>query len=274
MSDLEQKIAAWRRELERALVGEKEKVCELEAHLRDDVATRCRAGAGEDTAFRDAVKQLGVPAEIAREFASLKPGWLPRARWALGVLILWGISVGTMTSLVGSAYFRGKMNLLMFTHVVIVTAGYYALAACAVLGVGALIAGRVRPLSPADRRDIRCTLFRLTVTGGALVFAGVVLGMFWASEHLGHAWQWAPVEVGATMVMLSFSLLLLVQTIVPIPDGHRWTLAMIGGAGVAVGFGAKRFDAMPSLAGWCAVLITIQLVIIVLSRRAGQRRLA
>jgi hypothetical protein len=192
----------------------------------------------------------------------------------LAVVILWGISVGTMTSLVGSAYLRGKMTLLMFTHVVIVTAGYYALAACALLGIGALITGFVRPLSPAARRDIRLTLFRLTVSSGALVFAGVVLGMFCASEHLGHAWQWAPVEVGAMIVMVSISLLFLVQTVVPIPEGHRWALAMVGGAGVAVGCGAKRFDTVLSVAWWGAALIAVQLVIIVLSRRAERHKLA
>ncbi len=74
MFNLEQEIRKWRRALRRNPSIEDGDLAELESHLREDIARRTAAGAGDEEAFRAAVME-SAPADIlGAEFQKSRPG--------------------------------------------------------------------------------------------------------------------------------------------------------------------------------------------------------
>ena len=68
MFDLEQAIAAWRRQMNAAGLRDPDPLNELESHLREDVEQRMRSGVPEEMAFGVALQQIGQAAALKEEF--------------------------------------------------------------------------------------------------------------------------------------------------------------------------------------------------------------
>ncbi len=69
MFNLEQSIAAWRRQMLAAGVKNRNVLEELESHLREEVERQARSGAGAEQAFAMATQRIGQPAALQQEFA-------------------------------------------------------------------------------------------------------------------------------------------------------------------------------------------------------------
>jgi len=68
MFNLEQALAAWRRQMAAGGITSAEVLDELESHLRDDVEEQVRAGADAQAAFVSAVLRIGPAAALKKEF--------------------------------------------------------------------------------------------------------------------------------------------------------------------------------------------------------------
>jgi hypothetical protein len=116
-----------------------------------------------------------------------------------------------------------------------------------------------------ERREVRASIFWLTVASNVLVPAGVVLGMVWAEGNLGRAWGWDLKEIGAVLVLVSTWLLLLVQKWKLVSEPVQWLLAVAGGIGVDLLLGASVFK-MEVPAWLCVALIAGQIAVAVFGR--------
>lgn len=67
--NLDQAMANWRRQMLACGFKPVDVVEELESHLRDDIETQIRSGEKEQRAFELAIRRLGTPPELAKEFA-------------------------------------------------------------------------------------------------------------------------------------------------------------------------------------------------------------
>ena len=59
MSDLDQAIADWRRQMVARGIKSSEVIAELESHLRDEIERQISSGAAEQDAYLTAVRSLG-----------------------------------------------------------------------------------------------------------------------------------------------------------------------------------------------------------------------
>jgi hypothetical protein len=71
MFNLELAIAEWRQQMLAVGIKTPGALDELESHLRDDVEQRMRLGAGAQEAFEIAVRQIGRPGALRKEFAKI-----------------------------------------------------------------------------------------------------------------------------------------------------------------------------------------------------------
>ena len=69
--NLERAIVDWRGQLTVAGMKSAKVLDELEAHLRDTIDRETRAGAGAESAFNAAVKQIGTSSNLKNEFAKI-----------------------------------------------------------------------------------------------------------------------------------------------------------------------------------------------------------
>src|SRR4051812_31658588 len=93
MFNLEVEIRKWRKSIAAAVPGP-ERVRELENHLRDHIETKVRSGISAEVAFAEAVKRIGEPNALAREFHQLGT-WRPKSRPVIAVLIVHGLLIAT-----------------------------------------------------------------------------------------------------------------------------------------------------------------------------------
>jgi hypothetical protein len=90
MFDLEKSIAAWREEMIRAGITQRDVLDELESHLREDVARQVGSGATEEAAFANASERIGQAKKLKREFAkNVRTGsvWLQKLKHGLAVFL-------------------------------------------------------------------------------------------------------------------------------------------------------------------------------------------
>ncbi|HEU5397601.1 MAG TPA: hypothetical protein VFV81_10555 [Verrucomicrobiae bacterium] len=88
MSDLEQTIAGWRRQMLAAGVPTPS-LTELESHLREDLDRQIRAGVDPETAWELAVGRIGHPRQLGSEFEKVGYHWphpLAIGAWVLFVV--------------------------------------------------------------------------------------------------------------------------------------------------------------------------------------------
>ncbi len=80
MFDLEQAIAEWQRQMAAGGITGKDRLDELESHLREEIEQRIRAGRPEAEAFAASVDQIGPPATVEAEFSKID-GARERLEW-------------------------------------------------------------------------------------------------------------------------------------------------------------------------------------------------
>ncbi len=208
MFDLEQHIQEWRRTLTRALGDRPEVADELESHLRDDVARRVQSGQTPEQAWDQASARLGSPAQLAAEFGKLPPpgpvSWLP-ARALVGLL---GALAVVLAVVVLARLGQGKSGPLLAGHLFAVTAGYTLAFAVGTLAAWSILARLLRGRDDWRAEAFRSTARLLATLGLPLTAVGVVLGAWWAREHLGRAWGWDPREIGGLSVLVWYGLML------------------------------------------------------------------
>src|ERR1700754_2646558 len=97
--DLDQKITAWRQQMMAGGIRNPAILDELESHLREDIERQTQAGDSEPVAFASAVKRIGPPGVIQREFGKTR---LSRALEKMmmvmaGLVAVFGIFLTTVT---------------------------------------------------------------------------------------------------------------------------------------------------------------------------------
>jgi hypothetical protein len=207
MFDLEQQIRQWRQSLAGALGGQAEVVEELEGHLREEVQRLVRSGQSPDRAWEAALSRLGTAHQLAGEFGKLPPS---PAVWLPGRLAL--LAMGAVAVLLGCLlllqFLKDKMDPLLAVHVYAITVGYTAMFAAGALAVWSLLARATRGWDAQRAATLRYYSLRLTLFGLGLTALGVVLGGWWARDHLGRYWGWDVKELGGLAVLLWYGVML------------------------------------------------------------------
>lgn len=72
MSDLEQSIADWRRQMLAAAIKTPVPLEELEIHLHDEIERHVKSGANAQMAFEMSVRQIGQPEVLNSEFKRIE----------------------------------------------------------------------------------------------------------------------------------------------------------------------------------------------------------
>lgn len=104
MSNVNDAILVWRRELEQSGGVPADDVNELESHLQQEMETLQQSGLRPDEAFVIAARRLGHPADLAAEYSKNDAlmSWRRPAR-----LVLWGLLILEALSLTWSAILLG-----------------------------------------------------------------------------------------------------------------------------------------------------------------------
>jgi hypothetical protein len=199
MFDLESQIRAWRADLAAAMGNAPEPLDELESHLRDDIDRRIRLGADAQSAFEAARAQLGEAGRLAQEFAKTGdrrwiPGWIAIGTVAAAVLLaaIWEAARAS----------SGKVQPLMAWHVITVVGGYVAMLAVGMLAAWSVFSSTILRRSAARTRALQPVALKLSIAATIMTTIGVVLGAFWAREHLGRYWGFDLKEIGGAAVIV------------------------------------------------------------------------
>ena len=236
MPELEQRIAEWRRRMQVAGIRTPGSLEELESHLREDIRSLMSAGESEARAFDAASSRMGDPKSLGREFnkvAGTRCGAVMIVSW------LWAGLMLLMTVLMVWNLLVGKSSVLLLTHVWAMTAGYGAAFVAGVFGIYYIGCRWFGALLPVRQQSLARAAFWFSHLSAALVVAGLVLGMFWSSWHLGRSWAWDPREIGALLVSVWFIALSAAQRFGRVSE--RTTMLMCISGNVLVGlawFGA------------------------------------
>jgi hypothetical protein len=181
---------------------------ELEGHLREEVQRLLQLGQPAEQAFTAALARLGSPEQLAAEFGKVPPSpvaWLP-GRLALGILVALGLC---MAWLLLSRLWQGQMEPLLAAHIFTVTLGYTASFAVGALAVWSILVRAARGWDVHRSEALRAVVWKLTGVGLGLTIVGVLLGAWWAGEHLGRSWAWDPKEIGGSCVLVWYGVMLL-----------------------------------------------------------------
>ncbi len=231
MPEREELIAQWRRNLAETTGCTKDVLDELESHLRDELQQLIQSGQSEEQAFALAVSRLGPPGTLATEFAKVAEpaSWLPIRLGMFGVTILTTLLVGFLLL----RWQEGRLELLLATHVGAVTLGYTLSLLAGTLVICYVAVRPFHDLTAGQIRGLERAVFMLTAAAAVLTLMGILLGCVWAEEHLGRFWGWDPREIGAAVVVIweTFLILLLMARVWE----HRVILLSILGNGL-VGF--------------------------------------
>jgi hypothetical protein len=203
MFDLKAQIEEWRRAVSAQFGDRTDVLDELEAHLREDVEQRVRAGAPPELAWEQARAQLGEPRALAAEFAKVRGrAWLP-ARVTLAVVIGFALSVAVWAFARAS---QGRIDTLLAVHVVAVTVGYTAVFAVGTLSACALLARATGRWDATRARGFRSAVLMLGATSLSLTAVAIALGSLWARDHMGRYWGWDAKEIGGLAVLAASGL--------------------------------------------------------------------
>ena len=256
MRDLEQQIANWRRAMTKASGYRPELLNELEEHLREEIARLHRTGVSADKVFEMAVSKLGAPAPVVAEFDKLTATpatWLPikiaRASVVMVALVLPAVFI-----------FKLDKGALLATHIVCVTLGYLMTFVIGGLAVCALLSQWFGTSGPTQRHALLRSIFRFAGISAILTGIGIVLGAFWAKDHMGRYWDWDLKETGGTLVFGWAALIAAFQWLRPVQNAVV-LLAILGNAVTAwAWFGANAGGnplSSPFLAAFMAVHVVL-----------------
>jgi hypothetical protein len=190
-----------------ALGAKAEVIEELEGHLREEVQRLVQSGHAPERAWDTALGRLGTPQQLAGEFKKLPPR---PAAWLPGRLVL--AALGGLAAFLGwllvTKLLHGETQLLLAVHVFAVTIGYSAMFAVGALAVWSLVARTLRGWDDQHAATLRYYTLRVTFLGLGFTAVGVVLGAWWAREHLGRLWGWDVKELGGLAVLLWYGVML------------------------------------------------------------------
>jgi ABC-type transport system involved in cytochrome c biogenesis permease subunit len=146
-----------------------------------------------------AVARLGGPSSVRTEFNKIK-----RAP-VLPVLIgswLWVGAVVVLAALLSRAVLSGRLNLLTYTHVLSVTAGYSAACLMGGFGIFYVCWSRFGALSPLRQQSLGRAVHFFSHLAAGLVIVGILSGTFVSKQYFGRYWSWDPKEIGGLCVAL------------------------------------------------------------------------
>src|SRR6185295_15091896 len=107
MPNLEESIAAWRRQMQAEGITATALLDELESHLRDDLEQQQRSGLGPEQAFEVSVRRIGQARELKLEFA--RASQAPVAL-RLGMSVVSVFFVGFIVWLSAFTFFQMKLG--------------------------------------------------------------------------------------------------------------------------------------------------------------------
>jgi hypothetical protein len=262
MFNLEVKISEWRRQMLAAGIKSPMPLDELESHLREDFRTFLSAGKSENQAFELAVSRLGSPGPLRTEFNKLRnPAWWPvKIGYCLyaGAMILAAVYIAISYKL---KYEASKMGLitnpiLLYAHVVSITAGYCAVFFAGFFGILYVCRRLFRELSPDRQQSLDRAALLFSELSVGFVIVGTVLGMLWCRLQTGKFLMGDVKEVGALCVDIWFVVLSVLHRRRRV--GERATMLMCVGGNIIVSlawFGAAIYnDGQRMHAGWARYL--------------------
>jgi hypothetical protein len=182
MFNLEQSIAAWRRQMLAAGIKPPAPLDELESHLREDIGSLNSAGMPLAEAFQLAVSRIGGPASLRTEFNKLKsnrcwPVVIGSRLWVYGVVVLAMIFSWNL--------FAEGRNFLLSAHIFSLTAGYGAAFLAGSFGICYVCYRSFHAVSPVRRQALSRAVHSFSHLAAGLVVVGLILGMLWSRQHSG-----------------------------------------------------------------------------------------
>lgn len=167
---------------------------ELENHLRGDIAALVLTGKVELEAFQLATARLGSPIAVQIEFDKIKHGPI----WSVKIgSLLWLAAVIVMTALLANGLFDGRMNPLLFGHVLAVTAGYGAAFLIGIFGICSVCWRLFGRLSLVRQQSLGRAVHLFSHLAVGLVIVGILIGLPVSKQLFGRFWRWNPKEIGA-----------------------------------------------------------------------------
>jgi ABC-type transport system involved in cytochrome c biogenesis permease subunit len=240
MFNLEQAIAEWRRQMLAAGIKSPVPLEELESHLRQDFAALVLAGKPEPEAFQLAAARLGSPASMRIEFDKIKGGQIRSVK--IGWL-LWLAAVIVTAALLARGLIAGRMNPLMFAHVLAMTAGYGAAFLTGIFGICSVCWRLFDRLSQVRQQSLGRTVYLFSHLALGLVIVGMMVGLPVSQQLFGRFWRWDPKEIGALCAAVWLIVLVAMQRFGRLSD--RGLMLMCIGGNVVVSlawFGAGIID--------------------------------
>jgi hypothetical protein len=207
MFKLNQAIAEWRRQMLAAGIKTPAPLEELEIHLREDIDTLRSSGMSEARAFHAAVSRLGTPGLVREEFKKVEH---PRSAAATIASFAWMGTVVLLVLMLSGKLFSGKLSFLLFTHIVSLTAGYFAALLTGGLGIYHVCCRWFPGTTPSRDQSLGRAVVWFTRISAALVAVGVLLGMIWSKQNRGAFFGADPREIGTACVLawLTFAMLI------------------------------------------------------------------
>jgi hypothetical protein len=198
MLKLEQLISEWRKTMASGQRLGKDRLDELETHLRETVDQLVRTGMSEADAFETALAQLGSSPALSSEFKKLdQRTWLP-LKVVIGIEL--AVALG-MAPLLASRIINKGSGLLLATHVFTVTIGYVTVFLIGALGICYVCQRCFSDFSLSRQRSISRLTFPLGVLALCVTAIGTGLGMLWAKGAWDRYWAWDVKETGAACVL-------------------------------------------------------------------------
>jgi len=197
MHNLEQQIAEWRKA--NAPVIGRERIGELENHLREALGELIQSGVPAGEAWATALARLGDANALAAEFRKVEPG----TYWPLRIGFAGWIVCGMALLFFVKARIAGQIaENILAVHAFTITMGYSASLIVGAVGICSIGQGFFAPLSPSESQRLVRPLFNFSVMAWVLSLLGVILGMVWASIAWGRAWGWDAKECGGLAVLV------------------------------------------------------------------------
>lgn len=149
-----------------------------------------------------------------------------------------------------------RLGLLLAAHVGAITLGYSVSLLVGMLVICYVTVRPFRDLDPGQMRALEREVVLLMSTASVLTLTGVLLGCFWAKDHLGRYWGWDPKETWAAVVLVWDGVLL---SLLATRLGQRRVLhlAILGNSLVAVAW----FVGVPHLRNGLIVFTLTQLLL-------------
>ena len=257
MSKLEQLISEWRKTMAGSQRLGKDRLEELETHLRETIERFIRTGMSEADAFQAAVAQLGPSPALSSEFKKLdQRTWLP-LKIVIGMEIVLAVA---MVALLMWRMINKGTTLLLATHVFTVALGYATVFLIGGLGICYVCQRCFADFSLTRQQSISRLTFPLAAFATCMTAIGIGLGMIWAKGAWDRYWAWDVKETGGACV---FGWLVLFTAL------HRWRpmstrglllLSILGNMVVSVAwFGANLLADLHSYSASNHLMLTVNL---------------